>query len=199
MSHTTISDGKGKGNKAEVNENQQLSVISESIPSEGARAQDGEAFIIHFECHTAAAPSGGFMHILNNDAEFELEVTGIYIDPHTLTPSDLIVLQVFDPIISNGTDVSSTAVVQKNRGSASPFDLTIKVSDSSSDLTYSDGTQYLAFPAKSMTGIQRNMNGTNILPAGKAILFGWKTRDGSNAVDGEVVSFSVNIIKRKKA
>ena len=38
------------------------------------------------------------------------------------------------------------------------------------------------------------MNNTNIIPSGKSITFGWKTRGGGNATDGEIVSLSVNFI-----
>lgn len=193
-----IEDGSGSNLSAKVNSNQQLETKSESLVSENAAAQRGEAFIVHFECHLAAASSGALMAITNNDQEFDFEVTRIYIDPHTLTPSDLIVTQVFDPTLSNGTDVSSTAVVQKNRGSSETFDLTVKASDSSSDLTISGGTQYHAFPADSRKSSQRNMNGTNILSKGKTICWGWKTSGGGNATDGEIISLSVNIVKRRR-
>ena len=196
MSNFSIVDGTGSGNSAQVNSLNQVSVQAESISSEGFQARNGNGFIIHYECETAAAPSGGFMHILNNSSIYALEVTRIYIDPHTITPSDLIVTQVFDPTIIGGSDVSSTAIVQKNRSRSDSFDLTIKVSEGGSDMTYTGGTQYHAFPVKTMSPIQRNMNNTNILTGGKSILFGWKTRSGGNATDGDVVSFSVNIVRR---
>lgn len=193
-----IEDGTGSSSKAKVTAMNQLVVQSESIPSEGFQAQQGKAFIIHAECHTSASASGAFLQIKNNDTAYDLEVTRIYIDPHTITPTDLICTQVFDVTESNGTDVSSTAIVQKDRNTAEGFDLTIKISDSSSDLTYTGGTQYHAFPVKDMSPLQRNMNSTNRLPSGKSITWGWKTRDGSNAIDGEIVSFSVNVIKRER-
>lgn len=194
---TSITDGTGAGYRGKVNKYNQFEVLSEAVPSEGTQAQRGNGFIIHAECHTAAAAAGGLMMITNNESDYEIEVTRIYIDPHTLTPPDLIITQVFDPTPSNGTDVSSTAVVQKNRGSAIDFDLSVTVSDASSDLTYTGGTQYHAFPAKTMTSQQRNMNSTNILPRGKSILWGWKTRSGANATDGEIVSLSVNVVRRE--
>ena len=194
---SSITDGTGAGYRGKVNKYNQFEVLSESVPSEGTQAQRGNGFIIHAECHTAAASSGGLMIITNNESEYELEVTRIYIDPHTITPSDLIITQVFDATPSGGTDVSSTAVVQKNQGSAVDFDLSVTISDASADLTYSNGTQYHAFPVKTMTGVQRNMNNTNILPRSKSILWGWKTRSGANATDGEIVSLSVNVVRRE--
>ena len=192
-----IEDGTGTNNAVKVNEKNQLEVKSESLVSENSAAQRGDSFIVHFECHVAAANSGALMSITNNDQKYDLEVTRIYIDPHTLTPSDLIITQVFDPILSNGTDISSN-VIQKNRESSSQFNLTIKASDSSSDLTYTGGVQYHSFPVDSRKSTQRNMNGTNILPKNKTIMWGYKTESGSVATDGEVISLSVNIVKRLK-
>lgn len=191
-----IEDGKGSGKIAEVNEFNQLSVVAESVPAEGYQAEKGNAFIIHAECHTAASASGGFIHITNNEVDNPIHITRIYIDPHTITPTNLICTQLFEAVAVGGTDVSSTAIVQKNKGSANIYDLTVLASDSGADLTYTGGEQYHAFPIKTMTGIQRNMNETNIIPAGKSVMFGWKTVDGSNAVDGEIVSFSINVVKR---
>lgn len=193
-----IEDGKGSGYKAEVNSANQLAVKSESIPSEGFQATNGNSFIIHGECQTAATASGGLMTITNNDTANDMTITRIYVDPHTITPTDLIITQTFDAVISNGTDISSTAIVQKNRGLANTFDLSVVVSDASSDMTFTSGTQYHAFPIKTMTGQQRNMNETNVIPAGKSITFGYKTISGGLATDGEVVSFSVNIVKRTR-
>lgn len=192
-----IEDGTGTQNAVKVNDLNQLEVKSESLVSENSAAIKGEAFIIHFECHLAAASSGALLSITNNDADYNLEVTRIYIDPHTLTPNDLVVTQVFDPTLSNGTDVSSTAVVQKNRSSRESFDLTIKASDSSSDLTYTGGTQYHSFPVNSRSSSQRNMNGSNVISKGKTIVWGWKTEGGGNATDAEIISLSVNVVKRK--
>jgi len=191
-----IEDGKGKGYKAEVTTDNQLVVQSESVPSEAFKSFDGKAFIIHAECHTAVAASGGLMTILNNDTAYDMEITRIYIDACTLTPSDMLITQVFDADISNGTDVSSTAVIQKNRNTAESFDLTVTVSDASSDMTYTGGTQYHRFAMPTKTSQQRDMNGTNIIPATKSVTFGWLTASGGNATDGEIISLSVNVIKR---
>ena len=193
-----LEDGKGSGYKAQVTELNQLVVQAESIPSEGYKAQLERSYIIHAECHLAAASSGGLLHITNNDTANDLEVTRIYIDACVLTPSDIIVTQNFDATATNGTDVSSTAVVQKNRNTQASFDLTVKVSDASSDLTLSDGTQYHRFAMSSKQSQQRNMNGTNIIPANSSISWGWLTAGGGNATDGEIISLSVNVIKRAR-
>jgi len=42
----------------------------------------------------------------------------------------------------------------------------------------------------------RDMKGTNIVTPNKTIAWGWKTRAGGNAADGEIVSMSVNCFKR---
>lgn len=183
---------------ASVNSIGQLSVLSEDVPSEGFQSRLGNTFIVHAECQTALAASGGLLQLTNNDASADIEITRIYIDGHTITPTDLIVTQVFDATGAAGTDVSLTAIVQKNRGSAEVLNASVVVSDASSDLTYTGGTQYHAFHVGNNESLQRNMNSTNIIPAGKSILWGWKTVSGSNAVDGEVISLSINLIKRDK-
>jgi len=195
MSEIKIKDGTGTGNRAKVNEKGQLSVISESLTSEGAQAQAGNAFILHAECHTAAAASGGLLQITNDNGE-DIEITRIYIDAYTITPTDLIITQVYDATGTAGTDISSTGIIQKNRGSAEMLAATLVVSDGSSDLTYTGGTQYHAFPVKTMTSQQRSMSGTNIIPKGKSILFGFKTVSGGNATNGEIISLTINLIKR---
>ena len=192
-----IEDGEGTRRKAGVNEFNQLKVYSESVPSEGIQAEVGNSFIIHAECHLAAASAGGLISFTNNSDVYHLEVTRVYIDPHVLTPTDLIITQVFDATIANGTDVTSTAILNKNRGSANTFDLTVTASDASSDMTYTGGVQYHAFPATSMTSTQRNMQNTNILPRNTSITFGWKTVGGGNATDGEIISMSINVVRRQ--
>jgi hypothetical protein len=107
-------------------------------------------------------------------------------------------MQIFDANISAGTDVTSTAIVNKNRGNTNLFDLTVKISDGSSDITYTGGTKYHSFPIKTMTSNFRDMAGTNIIPAGKSVLWAFKRVGGGSATDGEIISLSVNVIKYKK-
>jgi hypothetical protein len=199
MSEVKIIDGTGKQYSGRINKSGQLYVYSESIPSEGAQSERGNSFILHGECHLSANSSGGLMTFTNLEQEYDVEITRIYIDPHTITNTDLIITQVFDAVVSNGADISSTGIVQKNRGSGNVLKASLVISDASSDLTYTGGTQYHAFPVKSMTGLQRNMNSTNILSTNKSITWGFKTVSGSDAVDGQIVSFSVNVIKRLKS
>lgn len=192
-----IEDGTGKGYKLKINSDNQAAVFSESQPSEGVQSQKGNSFILSARTYLKASNEGGLFYILNNDPSADLEVTRIYTYPHTLTPTNLVMTQIFDPVITGGEDVSSTAIINKNRGNSKVFDLTIKISSSSTAMTYTGGTTYHEPPLVSRTQNSRNMNGTNILPSGKSILFGFYTEDGSNATDAETIYFSVNIIKRK--
>lgn len=194
----TIKDGTGSGSLAKVDDKHRVHTYSVTEPTEQAEAENGLSFIIHKECHTAASTGGGLLYIKNNDSEYDMVITRIDIDSHTITPEDLICVQVFDATISNGTDISTTAIVNKNRSSSKIFDLTVKCSDGSSDITYTGGTQYHAYPIKTMTQYFRDMAGTNIISAGKSILFGFKRAGGGSATDGQIVSFSVNIVKYKR-
>jgi hypothetical protein len=194
----TIKDGTGSGNLAKVDDKNRLYTYSVTEPTEQVEAENGLSFIIHKECHTAASTGGGLLYIKNNDSDYDMVITRIFIDSHTITSEDLICVQVFDATISNGTDISTTALINKNRGSSKTFDLTVKCSDSSSDITYTGGTQYHSYPIKTMTQYFRDMAGTIVIPAGKSILFGFKRVGGGSATDGQIISFSVNIIKYKK-
>jgi hypothetical protein len=194
----TIKDGTGSGNLAKVDDKNRLYTYSVTEPTEQVEAENGLSFIIHKECHTAASTGGGLLYIKNNDSDYDMVIKRIFIDSHTITSEDLICVQVFDATISNGTDISTTALINKNRGSSKTFDLTVKCSDSSSDITYTGGTQYHSYPIKTMTQYFRDMAGTIVIPAGKSILFGFKRVGGGSATDGQIISFSVNIIKYKK-
>jgi len=193
----TIIDGQGKGYLAGVSSENRLLSDSKSRPSEEVEAQNSRAFILHGECHTAAAASGGLLYFTNTSSVNDVVVTRIYIDPCTITPTDLIITQVRTPATTaNGTDISSTGIVQKNYGTANSTIGTLVISDSSSDMTYTGGSQYHAFPAKTMTSLTRDMKGTNVITPNTTILLGWKTASGSNATDGEIVSLSINCFTR---
>jgi hypothetical protein len=69
----------------------------------------------------------------------------------------------------------------------------LTVSDGSSDLTFTGGLPYHAFPVKTLEQYGRDMKGTNLLGQNDTLLFGWETVDAGNAVNGEIVSFSVNV------
>lgn len=188
-----LEDGKGSGIKAKVNSQNRLEVNARSEPSEESEAVEGRAFILHAECYTDASTGGGLLYVKNNSTAFDMHVTRIYIDPFTLTDTDLRCLQIFDPTLTaNGTAV---VPVQKNRGTADTFDLTLYASDASNPITYTGGTQYHNFALTSRAPQQRNMNGTNVVPAGKAILWAFNREGGGVATDNQVISLSVNITK----
>ncbi len=190
-------DGAGTGNRACVSTQNRLCTESKSRPSEEVEAEAGKSFILHGECHTAAATSGGLMYFTNTDSSAEIVITRIYIDSHTITPSDLVVLQVRSPAtVSNGTDISTTGIVQKSYGLSTTLTGSLVISDGSSDMTYTGGTNYHSFPIKTMSQYTRNMIGTNIVSPNTTILWGWKTVAGGNATDAEIISLSVNCFKR---
>jgi hypothetical protein len=192
-----LEDGFGTGSKAKIRDGR-VFVNSRSEVAEAVSATDGKAFIVSARCRTAGATSGAFMSIQNNDPENDIKITRIYVYPQTLTDSTLLCSQVFDATIAGGTDVSSTAIINKNRGNSTTFDLTVKVSDASADATYTGGVEYHCFPLLSRSQNDRNMNGTNILPSGKSITFGWSLEGGGTATDDQIVYFAVNIIKTPK-
>jgi len=191
-----IRDGSGKGYVARVTTENRLATESKARPSEEVEAETGFAFILHGECHTAAATSGGLMYLTNTSTTKEIVVTRLYFDPHVITPTDLIITQVREPIASGGTDISSTGIIQKNFGVAPTAIGSLVISDASSDMTYTGGRQYHSFGLKNMTSQSRNMMGTNIIAPNTTILWGWKTAGGGNATDGEVVAISVNCFTR---
>lgn len=194
-----LEDGKGSGIKAEVTAQNRLQVNARAEPSEESESVVGRAFILHAECYTSASTGGGLLYVKNNDTTFDMHVTRIYIDPFTLTDTDLRCLQIFDPTLSaTGTDITSTGIVQKNRGFADTFDLTLYQADASNAITYTGGTKYHNFALTSRTPQQRNMQGTNIVPAGKAILWAFTREGGGTATDNQIISFSVNITKIPK-
>jgi len=182
------------GNVAAVDKNGHLQADAVTSVAEEGKATEGKAFIVHGECHTANASSGGFISIKNTSSTEDIYMTQIYIDAHSLT-NPVIVTQWKNPTVSSGTDVSSTAMVNKNFGSVNTVDVEIKQSDASSDMTLSGGERFYSFALSSLENKQRNMQGTNVITPGKTWALGWKMESG-NAVDGEVVSFSINIYTR---
>ena len=54
-----LRDGTGQAYLAQVTKQNRLAVDSKSRPSEEVEAQDAKSFILHGECHLAAAASGG--------------------------------------------------------------------------------------------------------------------------------------------
>ena len=192
-----LRDGTGSGKLAQVTDENRLAVDSKSRPSEEVEAVLSQAFILHGECHLAAAASGGLMYFTNTDVTKEVVITRIYIDVHTLTPTDLIVTQVRKPLtLVSGTDISTTGIVQKNFGTANTEIGALVISDGSANMTYTGGDKYHAFPVQTMQQYTRDMKGTNVIAPNTTILWGWKTRAGGNATDAEIISLSVNCFTR---
>ena len=192
---TRIFDGTGTEHSAKVDKDGKLHVDSVIRSSEGEEAKKGNAFILHAECHLAAAASGGFLYFTNNEPDYDIVVTRIYIDAGTLT-TGVKVRQIKNPAtVSNGTDISATGIIQKNFESHITLDASLVVSDGASDMTYTGGEQYHAFSLSTLQSQQRNMNETNIIGPGKTMLFGWSALTGS-CTNAETVSFSINVIKR---
>lgn len=186
----TIKSGDS-GYIAKVDSNNRLYVDSKSFFGEEVGAKEGDAYIWHGQCHLAAATSGGLMSFTSADQTFAYAITRIYIDCHTLS-DDIIIHQVKNPTLTGGTDISTTGIINKNFQSGKTQQGTLKISDGSANLTYSGGTDYHAFVVQTLKSYQRNMQGTNILKNGDSILLGWETVDGANAVDGEIISISIN-------
>lgn len=192
---TTVIKSGDSGYKAKVNSDNRILVHSESLFSEEVKAHGGSAFIFHAECHTAAAASGGLMYFTNNDVDRHFHVSRIYFDAHSLSQS-IIIKQIKNPATlvggSNITTNTSYGVINKNFLRSDQAQATLVVSDAAADMTYSGGKAYHSFPIKTMSSVQRDMKGTNVITSTKTILWGWETLDGSNAVDGEKISLSVN-------
>jgi len=187
------------GTLAEVTNYGQLAVRSESMEEEQVAAIRGQAYIFHGECHLANASSGGLCYIHNTSQTESIAITRIYFDAHTLSGT-IKLLQVKEPTtVSNGTDVSSTGIIQKNFGAADDLSATFVISDSSSDMTYSGGEQFHAFALKSEESKPRDMHGTNILLPNTKWLIGWSTAGvgGGNATNGETIGISINALKFK--
>jgi hypothetical protein len=132
------------------------------------------------------------MAIKNTSADVKIAISRIYIDSHSLS-DNLIVEQIKNPIISGGTNISSTGIINKNYASSREMTSILTVSDGSADLTFTGGKVYHAFPVQSLQQYGRDMKGTNLLGQNDMLVFGWETVDGGNAVDGEIVAFSVNV------
>lgn len=187
-----IIDGTGNSYRAKVGESHRLFVASRSSDAEEIAARNERAFILHCECHVSADASGAFLAFRNDSSDILYAVSRIYIDSHSLS-DDLIVRQVKNPTRSGGTDISATGIVNKNYASNREVTGTLWHSDSGANLTLSGGSKYHAFPVTTLKQYTRDMRGTNILGKNDVIGWTWSTVDLGNAVDGEIVSFSVNI------
>lgn len=191
----------GQVNEVIVDTKGRILVRSLSEFAEEEAARNGEAIIVHGECHLAASPSGALLALTNNSATKNIVLTRLFLDSGTLTTGIRVLLVKNPATTSGGTDISSTiglaGVVNKNYGSGKTLDATAKMSDGSSDLTYTLGTnvgsQYHSIVLPSQTAKERDLKGTNIITKGKTLLLGWKTLNGGNATDGEIVAVSLNL------
>ena len=186
-----IKSGKD-GNVATVDDDNRLLTNTKSFFAEEIGSQNGRAFIWHAECHLAAATSGGLLAFTSSNQTDLSVITRLYFDAQVLS-DNIIIYQVKNPTLVGGTDISSTGIINKNFGSGRSMQGTLKVSDGSADLTYTGGSSFHAFSLSSLESKDRDMRGTNILNNGNTILWGWKTADGGNAVDGEIISISANV------
>ena len=186
MSQTIKSGDSGK--IATVDRDNRLLTSSKSFFAEEIGSQNGRSFIWHSECHLSAATSGGLLAFTSSDQSDLVAVTRIYVDAHLLT-DDIIIYQVRNPIISGGTDISATGIINKNYGAGRSLVGTLKTSDGSADLTYINGSNYHSFVISSKEKIARDMRGTNILSNGDTILWGWATLDGGNAEEKGIAIF----------
>lgn len=189
-----ILDWIGRWYAVKVDDQNRLSVKSSSYDWEAVDAEEGNAFIIHWQCHVAAATSWWLLYFKNTSSLYNVYITRIYIDAHSLT-DDFIIKQSFDLTRANWTDISTTAKVNKNRQSWSILDGDVYISDGASDMTLTNWTQFHAFPVKSLTSYLRDMRWSNILTSNTSIGWSWETVDGANAVDGEIISFSINLYR----
>ena len=186
-----IEDGTGHGFSAKVDDNNRLHVRSTILESEAAAAANGDAFILHAQCHVAAAATGAFMYFKNTSSTHNVILTRMFFDAQTLS-DDLIITQQFDPTPTSG---SSATAVNKNRGSGNSLTGTFTISDGSADLTLASGTDYHAFILQTLQREQRFMRSTNILTPNTAWGIGWATLDAGAGVNAEIVGLSINLYR----
>jgi len=191
-----IEDGLGKNGNVRVSDENRLATESKSRPSEEVEAAHGRAYVLHGICQTAAAAEGGLLAFTNTSTSEELVITRVYIDPWTLTDANLIIKQEKIPTVTAGTDITKTGIVNKNFGSGLSVTGTLKISDASSDMTFSGGTVFHAIPLISRTPINRDLKGTNVVTPKTTIGWSFALEDGSAAVDDQIISFTVNCYTR---
>ena len=189
-----IQDGAGGISWAKVDTNNRLWVNAESFAGEEIAAQSGDSFIVHGVCHLAASTDGGLLSIKNTSANYDYHVTRIYVDPHSLTPSNLHLTQQANPTVTNGSTTTIT-ILNKNLGSGDSLVSESKLSNAAADLTFASGTVFHDFLVASKTSSQRNMVGTNVITPGKTWGIGYNST--SAATDGETIGLSVNLYRRK--
>lgn len=167
-----------------------------SFSAEEQAAHDGNAYIAHAICETAAAASGGLLYLKNTTSDKDFHITRIYLDSQTLTTSNLLITQWLNPTtVTGGTDITSTGITQKNTTKANTFASSgaiLKHSETTNDITFTGGNKYHEFAIDDRENLFRDMQGTNVIGPGGELIIGFKTEDGTNATDGDKISISVN-------
>jgi len=193
-----IEDGSGDGYNAKVDNSNRLYVNSESLDVEEVAAKTGESLILHGKCHLTAATSGALMYFKNTSRLYDYVITRIYVDAHQLT-TGVYINQIKKPTRSNGTEISATGIMNKKYDSGLTLDADLYISDGSSDMTFTNGTNYHSFSMSSLQSQQRHMRGTNVITPGAAIGWGWTAISGS-ATDSDglsnLISLSINLYRR---
>ena len=136
------------------------------------------------------------MYIKNTSQDLDFHITRIYIDAQTLAVDDLLITQTINPTtVTSGTDVTTSAVVQKNTAKNNNFANTgsiIKISDGSADCVITGGDKFHEFSIDSREKVERNMKGTNVIGPGGEWSIGYKREGGGDATDANKISISVN-------
>ena len=171
-------------------------MLFRSRAAEEAAAKDGNAYMAHAVCHTAAATSGVLMYLKNTSPDKDFHITRIYIDPQAIASTDLLIVQGLSPTsVSSGTDVTTSAIKQKNTNQPNIFSSAgaqLLISDAAADITIVGGDQLHEFPLASRTSVVREMHGTNVIGPGGSFYIGYKREGGRSATDGNKISLSVN-------
>ena len=189
-----IQDGTGKGPSAKVTVKNRLAVDAIAVFAEEEAAHDENAFIVHSPCHLSASTAGALLSIKNTSNDYNYHITRIYIDPHKITPTALRVTQVLDPTASVGSS-STISVVNKNTNSAAALTGTFLGSNATADLTLTSGDTYHEFGVKTMSSMERDMKGTNIIGPNKTIAWGFNSTTA--ATNAEVIGLSINLYREK--
>lgn len=167
-----------------------------SRTSEENASDEGDAYIFHGVCRTAAATEGILMHIKNTSSDEQIHMTRLFIDPQTLTDADMLITIWFSPTTTTGgTDITTTGILQKNssaNNSLAASGAILKISDASSDMTFTGGNKFHEIPVNSRTPIPLDVKGTNIIGPGGEWFVGWKLEDGSAAVGDQIIGLSLN-------
>ncbi len=196
MAEITLRTSKGGIKTWLGRANGRAQVEAVSYFAEEAAGEDGDAYIFHGECRTDAAAAGALMYIKNTSSTKNIRIGRLYFDPQTLTDADLLVTQWITPTTTTGgTDITTSGIIQKKTSAPNALASTgciLKISDASSDMTFTGGSRFHTFPLNSRTSSQRDMKGTNIVGPGGEWFLGYKLEDGSSAVGDQIIGISIN-------